>query len=221
MPDVTLHLGDCLDFMPTLPAGSVDLVLTDPPYKTEYVGLYGAMAEQAQRVMKEGSLLITLCGHFALDRIIADMSQHLRYWWIGGMPNSTGSVAFNHSRQVLCAWKPALWFVKGQAKKHPAVFDLFQTKRIERVNHKWEQGPGWFSYYATKLVDYDATVLDPFMGSGTTGVACVQTGRNFIGCEIDPGYFEIAQRRIALVQQQPLLPGLLDPPPQPEQASFL
>ena len=42
-----------------------------------------------------------------------------------------------------------------------------------------------------------ATVLDPFCGSGTTGVACVQTGRNFIGIEIDPGYCEIARRRIA------------------------
>lgn len=44
------------------------------------------------------------------------------------------------------------------------------------------------------------TIFDPFMGSGTTGVACVQTGRNFIGCEIDPGYFEIAKRRIAEAQ---------------------
>lgn len=49
------------------------------------------------------------------------------------------------------------------------------------------------------------TVLDPFMGSGTTGVACVQTGRNFIGIEIDRGYFEIAQRRIEQAQQQPRL----------------
>lgn len=50
---------------------------------------------------------------------------------------------------------------------------------------------------------YDAqTILDPFMGSGTTGVACVQTGRNFIGCEIDPGYFKIAEKRIHDAQQQ-------------------
>ena len=46
------------------------------------------------------------------------------------------------------------------------------------------------------------TILDPFMGSGTTGVACVQTGRNFIGIEIDPTYFAIAERRIAEAQQQ-------------------
>lgn len=50
------------------------------------------------------------------------------------------------------------------------------------------------------------TVLDPFMGSGTTGVACVQTGRNFIGIEIDPTYFEIARRRIE--EAQPALEGM-------------
>jgi site-specific DNA-methyltransferase (adenine-specific) len=50
------------------------------------------------------------------------------------------------------------------------------------------------------------TIFDPFMGSGTTGVACVKTGRNFIGCEIDPGYFAIAEKRIAEAQMQlPLL----------------
>ena len=49
------------------------------------------------------------------------------------------------------------------------------------------------------------TVLDPFMGSGTTGVACVQTGRNFIGIEIDPTYYAIAEKRIAEAQMQPSL----------------
>jgi len=46
-----------------------------------------------------------------------------------------------------------------------------------------------------------ATILDPFMGSGTTGVACVQTGRNFIGIEIDPDYFAIAEKRIKEAQE--------------------
>ncbi len=50
------------------------------------------------------------------------------------------------------------------------------------------------------------TILDPFMGSGTTGVACVQTGRNFIGIEIDPAYFEIAKRRIEQAQMQMVMP---------------
>jgi len=52
----------------------------------------------------------------------------------------------------------------------------------------------------------DATILDPFMGSGTTGVACVQTGRNFIGIEIDPDYYAIAERRIRDAQAHVPLP---------------
>ena len=55
------------------------------------------------------------------------------------------------------------------------------------------------------LPDDVTTILDPFMGSGTTGVACVQTGRNFIGIEIDPTYFAIAERRIKEAQAQPKL----------------
>ena len=50
------------------------------------------------------------------------------------------------------------------------------------------------------------TILDPFMGSGTTGVACVQTGRNFIGIEIDKGYFDIAEKRIKEAQLQIRMP---------------
>jgi len=49
------------------------------------------------------------------------------------------------------------------------------------------------------------TILDPFTGTGTTGVACAKTGRNFIGIEIDPTYFAIAERRIHDAEQQPLL----------------
>jgi len=56
--------------------------------------------------------------------------------------------------------------------------------------------------------DSDMTIFDPFMGSGTTGVACVQTGRNFIGCEIDEGYFKIAKKRIEDAQRQMILPGV-------------
>jgi len=56
------------------------------------------------------------------------------------------------------------------------------------------------------LTDETDTIFDPFMGSGTTGVACMQLGRNFIGCEIDPTYYAIAEKRIKQAQMQMLLP---------------
>ena len=61
-----------------------------------------------------------------------------------------------------------------------------------------------------------ATFRDPFMGSGTTGVACVQTGRRFIGIEIDPTYFEIAVKRISNALKQPRLFDAPQPKPQQE-----
>ena len=61
-------------------------------------------------------------------------------------------------------------------------------------------------WMARLVTEPGQTVLDPFMGSGTTGVACVQTGRKFIGCEIDPTYYAIAERRIAEARMQLPLP---------------
>ncbi len=75
-------------------------------------------------------------------------------------------------------------------------------------------------YLLRKLTQPGDTVLDPFMGSGTTGVACVRTGRNFIGIEIDPAYFKIAQERIALAERTPDLPLVIDVPAH-EQDDFL
>jgi DNA modification methylase len=79
----------------------------------------------------------------------------------------------------------------------------------ERTDHPTQKPLEVLLTLVQWLTNEGDTVLDPFMGSGTTGVACVQTGRNFIGIEIDPGYFEIAKQRIEKEQskmhQLPLL----------------
>lgn len=72
--------------------------------------------------------------------------------------------------------------------------------------HPTQKPVALYEYLIKTYTNESDTVLDICMGSGTTGVACVQTGRNFIGCEIDPGYFAIAERRIKEAQQQIRLP---------------
>lgn len=88
-------------------------------------------------------------------------------------------------------WTRGVWNINysiGKVNEHPATFPIELPTRC------------------IKLFGHDAdTIFDPFMGSGTTGIACVQLGRNFIGCEIDPGYFSIAEKRIAQAQLQPPL----------------
>lgn len=75
----------------------------------------------------------------------------------------------------------------------------------ERTTHPTQKPVALMSTIVQWITNAGDVVIDPFLGSGTTGVACVQTGRNFIGCEIDAGYFEIARKRIEAAQMQPAL----------------
>ena len=72
----------------------------------------------------------------------------------------------------------------------------------EKVDHPTQKPVALMRHLVELFTVEGDTVLDPFMGSGTTGVACVQTGRNFIGVEIDEGYFNIAKKRIEQAQMQ-------------------
>lgn len=201
---VTLYHGDCLEIMPTLPAGSVDLIVTDPPYPKEYEHLYGAMAKEAKRVLRRGGSLVTLCGHYQLARVLPDMAQHLKYRWIVKLdhPGSHARMAMG----IMVTWKPMLWFVNEKLSPRRNITDgCAFGKRSKSNGHPWEQDLDYALWAIESLTDPGDLVLDPFLGSGTTGVACVQTERRFIGIEKDAKYFEIAKRRIETTQ-----PALLE-----------
>ena len=207
---VTLHLGDCLDILPTLEAGSVDAVVTDPPYPREYDYIWEPFAIESERVLRVGGELITLLGHYQLPLVMdAFAKTSLRFWWVCGMIQHAGRRMIG--KDVLIHYKPALWFIKGNKRRRKDnlyPIDMLAGEKPSKNDHKWEQGCKWFNHWCSRICDPGDTILDPFMGSGTTGVACVQTGRNFIGIEIDPAYYAIAERRIAEAQMQPILEGL-------------
>ena len=201
MSNVQLYHGDCLEVMKTLPDGSVDAVITDPPYAEKYSYIWEPFAEQSARVMKVGASLITLCGHYQVPFVIDKLSHHLRYWWILSMEH--GNLNRLPGKWVCVKHKPALWYVKERRKPGDTECPLDSLAagsedewREVRSHHKWGQPTKWFAHYIERLTLPNDVVLDPFMGSGTTGVACIQTGRNFIGIEIDKGYFNIAKQRI-------------------------
>jgi len=155
-----------------------------------------------------GGSLVTLCGHYQVPDVLDLMRPHLRYWWIGGMRHDT--LMRMPGKWVAISWKPALWFVKERRKPGDTrcPIDLLFSGGKDKWYHEWGQNARWFVNWINDLTDEDDTILDPFMGSGTTGVACVKTGRNFIGIEIDPDYYAIAEKRIAEAQMQPVLEGL-------------
>jgi len=196
---VQLYHGDCLEVMATLEAGSVDLIVTDPPYPKEFDHLYGAMAREAKRVLRVGGSLVTLCGHYQLPKVLNDISQHLRYRWIIKLdhPGSHARMAMG----IMVTWKPMLWFVNEKLSPRRNITDgCASGKRSKSNGHPWEQDLDYALWAIENLTDPGDLVLDPFLGSGTTGKACQQTGRRFVGIEKDAGYFDIAKRRVETAQ---------------------
>ena len=210
--DATLYLGDCLEILRTL--GKVDAVVTDPPYGIgEDGGRFRDRKGGGHRVLPKmdwdtkrpaGSTFTTLrcmSRHqiFWGGNYFADVLPPKRGWlyWdkrMGG-DYSDGETAWTSIDMVLRSFSHCN---KEHGKEHPTQKPVPLMK--------------WCIEY---LPDDCQTILDPFMGSGTTGVACAKLGRKFIGIEIEPRYFDIACKRIENAYRQGDM--FIEPPPKPVQ----
>ncbi len=198
--DATLYLGDCREILPTL--GKVDAVVTDPPY-----GI-GAAKGKAHSSIRDNSAWAAAnwddgrpaAATFAMMLRAGEVAIWGGNYFADLLPASSGWLAwikpqaetgFSLADMELC------WMSKGFAAR---------TKTLMRRdgNSHPTQKPVPVMMWTLGVIDA-LTVVDPVMGSGTTGVACANLGRSFIGIEIDPGYFDIACRRIEEAYRQPRL----------------
>jgi len=207
--DATLYLGDCLEILPTLP--KVDAVVTDPPYGVGY-------AEWDQRIPP------WLTPARARSRVVAFTTGPLTLWsypppdWLAAY--SRQGATTRNALGGFCHWTPVLIYGEtglpcdfARSNDKAAHLELARAGATEHPTPKPEPVFRWLIQSVAAL-----DVLDPFMGSGTTGVACVQLGRRFVGIEIEPLYFDIACRRIEDAQRQG---KLFEPPLEPEQQTLL
>ena len=118
----------------------------------------------------------------------------LKFWWIIAVHHE-GATRNLPGKWVTVMWKPLVWFVKGSRADTNLVQDVVRSKR-EKIAHDWQQSIHPPSYLIERLCPRGGLVLDPFLGSGTTGVASVRLGRRFCGSEIDQEAFHIARARI-------------------------
>jgi DNA modification methylase len=214
---VRLICGDCLEVLPTL--GKVDAVVTDPPWN---------------------------CGYFGAGDDIewSEYKQLLKLWLDAAQAIASGQAWFLSTKSIAYVsdlfgdYKPFASvknFSQMTPSSLPNCWDIAFIKSTEYLGN----GRNWFlcntagmlqertGHPTPRTVDVMEyvlgmhgwqTILDPFMGSGTTGVACVRTGRKFIGIELDAKYFEIAKRRIS--DELNRFP-LLESQPQPVQQTLL
>jgi len=218
MDDVTLYLGDCLDILPTL--GKVDAVVSDPPYgiswDTDYRRFKGGRknAKRAEhKAIKNDDVIFNPAPFLSFQRVVfwgypffaQQVPVGTTLIWDKRFENGSAFLA-----DAEIAWCKSQYPKLGHHMGGYGSYIFSQTwqglVRSEPIEHPTQKPVKLMAWCLDKArVPTGATVLDPYMGSGTTGVACVQTGRRFIGIEIDPTYFAIAERRIREAQMQPRL----------------
>ena len=227
--DAELWLGDCREVLPLLP--KVDAVITDPPYdaKTheghlsnaadrqalgfsmldDFHGLVDLLVEKSERWV-----LMTCATSHALEAQQRDDFIRLGVWVKpNGAPQFTGD-------RPGTGWEAvALFHQKGKKRWNGGGHHAVWIHNIESGLHPTQKPIGLICIWVKQFTDRRETILDPFMGSGTTGVAAVQMGRKFIGIEREPKYFDIACERIDRATRQPKL--FDDAPTKQEQTSLL
>jgi site-specific DNA-methyltransferase (adenine-specific) len=195
---VTIYHGDCREILPYLP--KVNLVLTDPPYPKEYDGIWDSFSDQIPDAMKDNAFLVTLLGHYQLPRVMGACSKRLNYYWAACLMNS--SCPIMHGYKVKVNWKPALIFRKGAASPRIYWRDRFgsRTQRglgVAKAAHAWGQVEAFMAEPMVAFSSLGESVLDPFLGGGTTLRVAKDLGRRAIGIEIEERYCEIAAKRMA------------------------
>ena len=238
MNPIELWHGDCLELMKNIPDGSVDLVLTDPPYGTtackwDSVIPFEPMWEQLNRIIKTNGAICLFGSEPFSSALRMSNIKNFKYDWIWEKTVASNFamckkqpfkkheiISVFYSKQPI--YNPQMERGKpyidkrenGKRNASVGVENGVKRQRIENNGTRFPSSVQKFSNGNNKnvhptqkpvpLLEYlirtytneGETVLDFTMGSGSTGVACVNTGRQFIGIELDEGYFNIAKKRI-------------------------
>ena len=219
---IDLRQGDCLELMKDIPDKSIDLVVTDPPYKivqggctNKAVRLKGSNQEQLKkgtlfnnnsikfnewipevyRVLKNNSHCYIMSNARNINELL-NVCEKVGFKLLNILV--WGKSKHSPNRYYLKNCEFIVFLRKGKAKNinNMGTKQLLLIDNVENKNHPSEKPIKLMEILIKNSSNEQDKVLDPFMGSGSTGVACINTNRNFIGIELDENYFNIAKERI-------------------------
>ena len=212
-----LMRGDCLERMKEIPSGSVDMVLTDPPYGMDYqsnrrvvknkfvkiendkcLDWVDTFIDESFRVMSKNSALYLFCSWHNIDYFKQAIERKFKLKnmviWIKNNHGS-GDLKGGYAPQHEIVFYAAKGRVLNRGKRTP---DIIYADKIpsSKLIHPTQKNVTMLEAFIKQHSDESMTVLDPYMGSGTTGVAAKNLNRKFIGIELDETYFNLAKDRI-------------------------
>lgn len=239
MSSYTLHLADCFDVFREIPDGSVDLILTDPPYGCKFnddglavrweaatnkgpaggkrpilndgeeaADIFKKFLNEASRVLKPGCCCCCCCGGGGPDPLFARwalmMDEVLNFKQMVIWDKGKIGMGWQYRRSyetVLVGFKkgaPCRWFDNTHMVENIIRPGDYGIKKIipSKTQHPTVKPVALMAHFIRLHTMPRDVVLDPFMGSGTTGVACVNMDREFIGVELDPQFYEMAEKRL-------------------------
>lgn len=218
--DATLYLGDCRDVFDALPVSAS--MITDPPYgvgftgkRTKYTDNSGQDSyndtEDNFRSVVLPAVMSGICRSHrsAIFTGTRRLHEYPTPQDIGGIvcPNGGGRSSWGFG-----CFHPVLFYgrcpyLAGGAGARPTTTVMYHpgmhVTGENDIDHPCPKPIAFMKWAVSRASVEGDTVLDPFMGSGTTGVACISLGRKFVGIEIDPGYFDVACHRIEAATRQP------------------
>ena len=210
---IELKLGDCLNVMGDIPDNSIDMVLTDPPYGMNYqsgrrktkaklitgdqdISFLDDLSRELYRVAKENTAHYIFCSYHNIDKFKQSFEKYFK------IKNILTWVKNNASMGDLSAdFAPKTEFILFLQKGRRNIngkrdSNVLEFKKTNNKLHPTQKPVDMIEFMISKFSDKGDVILDPFMGSGSTAVACINTNRSFIGIEIDNDYFNIAKERV-------------------------
>ena len=237
MAKIELIQGNCLEVMKDIPDGSIDMILTDPPYGTtackwDSVIPFEPMWERLNRIIKPNGAICLFGSEPFSSALRMSNIKNFKYDWIWNKKLAGNGILAKKQplkiHEIVSVFHSGVYIpqmAKGKYRKKMGLKeseitggnsfakqtenDLYYPKSILEYGignmrkgrlHPTQKPIDLLEYLIYTYTNEGETVLDFAMGSGSTGVACVNTGRNFIGIELDEGYFKIAQERIQAAQ---------------------
>jgi site-specific DNA-methyltransferase (adenine-specific) len=227
--DATLHLGDCREILPTL--GQVEAVVTDPPFSIRHkFGEAKGSRGKGTRVLQwawdenmsrddvvaalrlacdRARSFFTFCGLSQATLIGDALAEHgftcKPAAWVKECPAPAGKGNWWPSamQMAVYGYRTGAWFGDDDPKRtNVFVADAYRFGNPDKNGHPTQTPLVLMERYVRSMVRPGGLALDPFMGSGTTGVAAIKLGRKFIGIEIERKFFDIACQRISTTERQ-------------------